>query len=50
MQDVTLQENWFVPRDDGDDLDEELALEFDESHDPDAVWEWNGECWVAVAA
>ena len=33
-----------------EDFDEELALEFDATHDPDAVWEWNGEAWVAVDA
>lgn len=33
-----------------EDFDEELALEFDSTHDPEAVWEWNGESWIAVAA
>lgn len=50
MQDVTLEENWIVPTDDADDFAEELALEFDAGHDPEAVWEWNGESWIAVAA
>jgi hypothetical protein len=50
MQDVTLDENWVIPGDDNEDFGEELSLELDASHDPDAVWEWNGESWVAVAA
>lgn len=33
-----------------EDFDEELALEFDSTHDPEAVWEWNGDSWVAVNA
>ena len=33
-----------------EEYDEELALEFDATHDPEAVWEWNGESWVAVNA
>ena len=44
------EENLIVPPDDADDFSEELRLEFDASHDPDAVWEWNGESWIAVAA
>ncbi len=44
-------ENELVPRDDdAEDFAEELSLEFDTSHDPDAVWEWNGEAWAPVAA
>jgi hypothetical protein len=50
MQDVTLEENRLVPADDDNDFAEELSLEFDASHDPDAIWEWNGESWVAVIA
>lgn len=45
-----LDENDIVPRDDADDNAEELTLELDAALDPDAVWEWNGEAWVAVAA
>jgi len=45
-----LDENWFIPADTADGNDEELALEFDASQDPEAVWEWNGESWVAVDA
>jgi hypothetical protein len=45
-----LDENCIVPSDDCDDFAEELALEFDGSQDPEAVWEWNGESWVAVEA
>jgi hypothetical protein len=33
-----------------EDYDEELALEFDATHDPEAVWEWNGDSWIAVNA
>lgn len=44
-----LEENEIVPPDD-DDFTEELTLEPDASHDPEAVWEWNGDAWVAVAA
>jgi hypothetical protein len=44
------EENLIVQRDDDDDFGEELRLEFDASHDPDEIWEWNGESWVAVAA
>ncbi len=43
-------ENEISPPDDADDFAEELTLEFDGSHDPDAVWEWNGESWLPVAA
>jgi hypothetical protein len=39
-----------IADDAADDFLEELALEFDASHDPEAVWEWNGEAWIAVAA
>jgi hypothetical protein len=45
-----LHENDVALFDDADDFAEELALEFDGSHDPEAVWEWNGDAWVAVAA
>jgi hypothetical protein len=45
-----LNENDIVPTDDADDFAEELTLEPDASHDPEAVWEWNGDSWVAVAA
>ncbi len=45
-----LEENEFVLDDDDDGFAEELALEFDASHDPEAVWEWDGQAWVAVAA
>jgi hypothetical protein len=45
-----FEEKQNTPADDADDFAEELALEFDASHDPEAVWEWNGESWVAVAA
>jgi hypothetical protein len=44
------EENAFVLNDDGDGFFEELALEFDASHDPEAVWEWDGQAWVAVVA
>jgi hypothetical protein len=45
-----VDENWIALAEDTEDLDEEVTLEFDASHAPDAVWEWNGESWVAVAA
>ena len=45
-----LDENWIIPSDDSDDISEELALEFDGSQDPEAVWEWNGQSWVPVEA
>jgi hypothetical protein len=45
-----LQENPFAPADDEDDFAEEVTLEFDAVEDPDAVWEWNGEAWIIVAA
>ena len=45
-----VDENWIVPAEESDDFQEEVTLEFDGSHDPDAVWEWNGESWIAVAA
>jgi hypothetical protein len=45
-----LDENWFVPGNEADENAEELSLEFDASHDPEAVWEWNGDSWIAVAA
>jgi hypothetical protein len=34
MQDVTIEENWIAPGGDADDFAEELALEFDATHDP----------------
>ncbi len=43
-------ENEIVPAGDAEDFAEELSLEFDQSHDPEAVWEWNGESWAPVAA
>lgn len=36
--------------DNSSDFDEELTLEFDASQDPEAVWEWNGDSWVAMGA
>ena len=45
-----LDENEIVPSDDAEDFAEELTLELDASWDPEAVWEWNGESWIAVAA
>jgi hypothetical protein len=45
-----VDENWIAIAEDADDFQEEVTLEFDGSHDPDAVWEWNGESWIAVAA
>ena len=45
-----LDENWFIPGDDAEDFAEEVSLEFDGSQDPEAVWEWNGETWMPVAA
>lgn len=45
-----LDENWIVPADNTDDFDEEVALEFDSGQDPEAVWEWNGQSWIAVEA
>jgi hypothetical protein len=45
-----LDENWFIPGDDAEDFAEEVSLEFDGSQDPEAVWEWNGETWLPVAA
>lgn len=45
-----FEQNEFVPSGDADDFAEELSLEFDGSQDPDAVWEWDGQVWVAVAA
>jgi hypothetical protein len=50
MHDLTLDEKWDVPSNDLDDSVEELALEFDASQEPDSIWEWNGDSWVAVAA
>ena len=44
-----VEQNEIVPSDEADDFDEELSLEFDASHDPDAVWEWDGQSWVVVA-
>jgi hypothetical protein len=43
-------ENEITPADDEEDFAEELSLEFDASQDPEAVWEWNGEVWMPVAA
>ncbi len=43
-------ENEIVPPDDAEDFAEELSLDFDDSHDPEAVWEWNGEAWMPAAA
>ncbi len=43
-------ENETTLADDAEDFAEELSLEFDQTHDPDAVWEWNGEAWAPVAA
>jgi hypothetical protein len=43
-------ENEITPADDAEDFGEELSLEFDASQDPEAVWEWNGEAWMPVAA
>ena len=45
-----VEENGIIHPDDVNDFSDELALEFDVSHDPEAVWEWNGESWIAVAA
>ena len=45
-----LQENEITLADDAVDFAEELSLEFDAAQDPEAVWEWNGESWIAVAA
>ena len=45
-----MRENEISPANDVNDFDEELALEFDAGQDPEAVWEWNGDSWVAVAA
>ncbi|MDB4966616.1 MAG: hypothetical protein JWN44_2305 [Myxococcales bacterium] len=45
-----LDENWFIPGENVDENAEELSLEFDGGQDPEAVWEWNGDSWVAVAA
>jgi hypothetical protein len=47
-----LDENEFVPVpvEDAQDFAEELTLEFDASHDPEAVWEWNGDVWAPAAA
>jgi hypothetical protein len=45
-----LEENLFDVESDDEGFEEELALEFDASHDPEAVWEWDGSAWVAVAA
>jgi hypothetical protein len=44
-----MQENELVPVGDPEDFAEELSLEFDASHDPDAIWEWDGETWHPVA-
>ncbi len=43
------EENDIVPPVDAEDAVEELPLELDGTPDPDAVWEWNGDSWVAVA-
>jgi hypothetical protein len=44
-----LDENWSIPDGPTEDMAEELRLEFDESQDPEAIWEWNGESWIPVA-
>ncbi len=43
------EKNEFAPSGTEEDFAEELTLEFDASHDPEAVWEWNGEQWAPVA-
>jgi hypothetical protein len=50
MPDMTLDENALVPRGDVDDFSEELPLELDATQEPDAIWEWDGERWVALDA
>jgi hypothetical protein len=45
-----FDENWIVPGGEFEETAEELSLEFDESQDPEAIWEWNGEAWAPVAA
>jgi hypothetical protein len=45
-----FEENEITLEDDGDGFEEELALEFDATHDPEAVWEWDGQGWIAVGA
>ncbi len=43
-----LEENPIVPHDD-EEFAEELLLDFEGGHDPEAVWEWDGEAWIAIA-
>jgi hypothetical protein len=45
-----FDENWSIPDEPTEDMAEELKLEFDESQDPEAIWEWNGDSWTPVAA
>jgi hypothetical protein len=44
------QENTFTAADEQNDAAEELTLELEGSSDSEAVWEWNGEAWIAVSA
>jgi hypothetical protein len=44
-----LEENEITLTDDADDFAEEISLQFDTGQDPDAVWEWDGHAWIAVA-
>ena len=45
-----VDENWIALANESDDFQEEVMLELDASQEPDAVWEWNGQSWIAVAA
>jgi hypothetical protein len=45
-----FDENWSIPSDTENDFPEEVALEFDANADTEAIWEWNGNSWVAVGA
>jgi hypothetical protein len=45
-----FEENEITPSDDADDFDEEISLHFDTGQDPDAIWEWDGQAWIAVGA
>lgn len=41
-------ENLFADSNEFTEPTEELELEFDGSLDPEAVWEWDGQAWIAV--
>ena len=43
------EENSITDADDFAEPTEELDLYIDSSFDPEAVWEWDGQAWVAAA-